>query len=101
MFSYNIDLYDKMIQTTFPFAEVSDQNFVDEEVDEGEKESQMCNAKSMKSFITDASSNDQVMHLITELFYYHAQIMKILCMLAVKFNHLINALTLTLIIMCG
>lgn len=63
MFSYNIDLYDKMIQTTFPFAEVSDQNFVDEEVDEGEKESQMCNAKSMKSFITDASSNDQVMHL--------------------------------------
>ncbi|XP_062159451.1 cold-regulated protein 27 isoform X2 [Alnus glutinosa] len=40
-------------------TEVSDQNFVDEEV-EGEKESQICNAKRTNSFITDASSNDQV-----------------------------------------
>jgi hypothetical protein len=62
-FSYKIDFYAKIIQTTIAFAEVSDQNFVDEEV-EGEKESQICNAKRTNSFITDASSNDQVMHII-------------------------------------
>jgi hypothetical protein len=49
-----------MIQATLAFAEVSDQNFVDEEV-KGEKESQMCNAKRTKSLAIDASSNDQVM----------------------------------------
>lgn len=49
-----------MIQTIYVFAEVSDQNFVDEEV-EGEKENGICNGKRMKSCSTNASSsNDQV-----------------------------------------
>ncbi|XP_059454040.1 cold-regulated protein 27 isoform X2 [Corylus avellana] len=43
-------------------TEVSDQNFVDDEV-EGEKESQMCNAKKTESLVIDASSNDQVVPL--------------------------------------
>ncbi|KAG2663668.1 hypothetical protein I3843_16G045000 [Carya illinoinensis] len=40
-------------------TEVSDQNFVDEEV-EGEKENGICNGKRMKSCSTDAPGNDQV-----------------------------------------
>ena len=38
---------------------MSDQNFVDEEV-EGEKENNRNSTKRMKSSVTDASGNDQV-----------------------------------------
>lgn len=56
-----------MIQTILAFAEVSDQNFVDE-VAEGEKESSKRNAKRIKSSTASTSSHDQVMWL-TDLFY--------------------------------
>jgi hypothetical protein len=60
---------DSKFQTVLAFAEVSDQNFVDEEV-EGEKESDMhADVKRIKSCTTNASSNDQVMCII-DFFYY-------------------------------
>lgn len=51
----------KMIQTILAFAEVSDQNFVDDEVVEEEKESSKHNAKRIKSSTASTSSHDQVM----------------------------------------
>ena len=59
---------DSKFQTFLAFAEVSDQNFVDEEV-EGEKESHMHDARRIKSCTTNASRNDQVMCII-DFFYY-------------------------------
>lgn len=41
------------------YAEASDQNFIDEEI-EGEKASRMCSSKKMKTHISTASSHDQV-----------------------------------------
>lgn len=42
-------------------AEVSDQNFTDEEI-KGEKASNICRSKKMKTEVSDASNHDQVMH---------------------------------------
>ena len=50
-----------MIQAILAFAEVSDQNFVDDEVVEEEKESSKHNAKRIKSSTASTSSHDQVM----------------------------------------
>ena len=50
-----------MIQTILAFAEVSDQNFVDDEVVEEEKESSKHNGKRIKSITASTSSHDQVM----------------------------------------
>ena len=63
-------MYKNVISSTMMFysdnlvlAEMSDQNFVDEEVAEGEEENNRSNKKRMKSLITDASGNDQVRRL--------------------------------------
>ena len=52
---------DSKFQTFLAFAEVSDQNFVDDEVVEEEKESSKHNAKRIKSSTASTSSHDQVM----------------------------------------
>lgn len=52
-------------------AEVSDQNFTDEEI-KGEKTSSMCSSKKMKTQIGDASSHDQVIRAINlQAFLFH------------------------------
>lgn len=48
-----------MTHTLFILAEVTDQNFVDEDIKE-EKEVGSCDGKSIKMLILNASSNDQV-----------------------------------------